>query len=173
MKPSPPIASPTPSVACIITTRTMQRPFAVSTQATRPSPSPSVSLTVSACLIVRCPVCLGPGRLLRSEAFAPEPSGVPQTQAHRSSRLGGDPEPDKATGGWLRFWRRARRAARASRQGFVNHACQSMLPKRGNHCSAEQHAQLDRKSTRLNSSHSQISYAVFCLKKKKKQTHIV
>src|SRR2546430_8082598 len=39
----------------------------------------------------------------------------------------------------------------------------------------------DRKSTRLNSSHSQISYAVFCLKKKKKtstvqshytQTHI-
>src|SRR5688572_32475236 len=26
----------------------------------------------------------------------------------------------------------------------------------------------DRKSTRLNSSHSQISYAVFCLKKKKK-----
>src|SRR2546427_2268501 len=30
----------------------------------------------------------------------------------------------------------------------------------------------DRKSTRLNSSHSQISYAVFCLKKKKnKQYH--
>src|SRR2546430_6946605 len=29
----------------------------------------------------------------------------------------------------------------------------------------------DRKSTRLNSSHSQISYAVFCLKKKKKNHH--
>src|SRR3989475_3425925 len=28
-------------------------------------------------------------------------------------------------------------------------------------------AEADRKSTRLNSSHSQISYAVFCLKKKK------
>src|SRR2546430_9069638 len=28
----------------------------------------------------------------------------------------------------------------------------------------------DRKSTRLNSSHSQISYAVFCLKKKKKHS---
>src|SRR3989440_8276439 len=28
---------------------------------------------------------------------------------------------------------------------------------------------LDRKSTRLNSSHDQISYAVFCLKKKKKK----
>src|SRR2546427_8273775 len=31
---------------------------------------------------------------------------------------------------------------------------------------------LDRKSTRLNSSHSQISYAVFCLKKKKEQSCI-
>src|SRR2546430_6543862 len=30
------------------------------------------------------------------------------------------------------------------------------------------HGAVDRKSTRLNSSHSQISYAVFCLKKKKK-----
>src|SRR2546427_9596522 len=30
----------------------------------------------------------------------------------------------------------------------------------------------DRKSTRLNSSHSQISYAVFCLKKKKKTEQI-
>src|SRR2546430_4373979 len=34
-------------------------------------------------------------------------------------------------------------------------------------CAAE-----DRKSTRLNSSHSQISYAVFCLKKKKKEQAI-
>src|SRR2546430_3762971 len=30
---------------------------------------------------------------------------------------------------------------------------------------------VDRKSTRLNSSHSQISYAVFCLKKKKNHVH--
>src|SRR5688572_30232621 len=30
----------------------------------------------------------------------------------------------------------------------------------------EEQVQVDRKSTRLNSSHSQISYAVFCLKKK-------
>src|SRR5690349_21918604 len=30
--------------------------------------------------------------------------------------------------------------------------------------------QKDRKSTRLNSSHVEISYAVFCLKKKKKKT---
>src|SRR3989449_3960363 len=31
----------------------------------------------------------------------------------------------------------------------------------------------DRKSTRLNSSHGYISYAVFCLKKKKKQTKTI
>src|SRR2546427_1144307 len=33
----------------------------------------------------------------------------------------------------------------------------------------EPNSERDRKSTRLNSSHSQISYAVFCLKKKKKK----
>src|SRR2546430_3104301 len=32
-------------------------------------------------------------------------------------------------------------------------------------------SKIDRKSTRLNSSHSQISYAVFCLKKKKKREY--
>src|SRR2546430_8279731 len=32
---------------------------------------------------------------------------------------------------------------------------------------------IDRKSTRLNSSHSQISYAVFCLKKKKKLAALI
>src|SRR5256886_13324261 len=36
---------------------------------------------------------------------------------------------------------------------------------------ADKYDSVDRKSTRLNSSHSQISYAVFCLKKKNK-THI-
>src|SRR2546427_5954566 len=49
--------------------------------------------------------------------------------------------------------------------------------RRNDRCQLEQGAILegahrihfrDRKSTRLNSSHSQISYAVFCLKKKKK-----
>src|SRR3712207_7800133 len=32
---------------------------------------------------------------------------------------------------------------------------------------------IDRKSTRLNSSHANISYAVFCLKKKKKNRHTI
>src|SRR3712207_9014269 len=48
--------------------------------------------------------------------------------------------------------------------------------------SAEERAQLvaflgtlsrDRKSTRLNSSHANISYAVFCLKKKKKKNNLL
>src|SRR2546430_11815217 len=40
--------------------------------------------------------------------------------------------------------------------------------------SREPQTKLDRKSTRLNSSHSQISYAVFCLKKKKHyQTYLI
>src|SRR5699024_11650994 len=34
-------------------------------------------------------------------------------------------------------------------------------------------AEVDRKSTRLNSSHVSISYAVFCLKKKKRRTETV
>src|SRR2546422_10237804 len=38
---------------------------------------------------------------------------------------------------------------------------------RGDGITAEQGRVLDRKSTRLNSSHGYISYAVFCLKKKK------
>src|SRR5256885_12227871 len=38
---------------------------------------------------------------------------------------------------------------------------------------ARRHGSADRKSTRLNSSHLVISYAVFCLKKKKYTTHSV
>src|SRR3982750_4991128 len=37
-------------------------------------------------------------------------------------------------------------------------------------CSEHRPPPRDRKSTRLNSSHDQISYAVFCLKKKKKKS---
>src|SRR2546430_15599441 len=43
-------------------------------------------------------------------------------------------------------------------------------PRHGRPCSRRRAPGTDRKSTRLNSSHSQISYAVFCLKKKKKKT---
>src|SRR2546430_5701297 len=53
---------------------------------------------------------------------------------------------------------------------------QPARPEGEEHChQAAEHdhaVSLDRKSTRLNSSHSQISYAVFCLKKKKKTPHL-
>src|SRR2546429_5147675 len=44
-------------------------------------------------------------------------------------------------------------------------------PGLGAECEREAHAKVDRKSTRLNSSHGYISYAVFCLKKKNKITN--
>src|SRR2546429_6350596 len=41
----------------------------------------------------------------------------------------------------------------------------------GDRAAARRDDPLDRKSTRLNSSHGYISYAVFCLKKKKQYLH--
>src|SRR3989475_2070599 len=46
-------------------------------------------------------------------------------------------------------------------------------PRRAGEEIAPPQASRDRKSTRLNSSHSQISYAVFCLKKKNRDTYHV
>src|SRR2546430_10798249 len=52
---------------------------------------------------------------------------------------------------------------RSSSPCGASHRPEPLVPPRGRrYCWAS-----DRKSTRLNSSHSQISYAVFCLKKKK------
>src|SRR2546422_7281587 len=49
-------------------------------------------------------------------------------------------------------------------------ACASKERALNNKKSAKRAFLMDRKSTRLNSSHGYISYAVFCLKKKKKKT---
>src|SRR2546430_11054994 len=67
----------------------------------------------------------------------------PRTSPHHASRLG------------LRLRAEGSSAVRDAPQRRLDavHARTAELP--------------DRKSTRLNSSHSQISYAVFCLKKKK------
>src|SRR3712207_7883503 len=43
-----------------------------------------------------------------------------------------------------------------------------LSPGAGDHPASLRRLRVDRKSTRLNSSHANISYAVFCLKKKKK-----
>src|SRR5258708_29500762 len=56
-----------------------------------------------------------------------------------------------------------------TRQGYIRQLIEEpihMLAAQGDHATNLQ----DRKSTRLNSSHQIISYAVFCLKKKKKKT---
>src|SRR3712207_8394678 len=47
------------------------------------------------------------------------------------------------------------------------------IPARAESAGDLEHLLQDRKSTRLNSSHANISYAVFCLKKKKSNTNIV
>src|SRR2546430_7207304 len=52
------------------------------------------------------------------------------------------------------------------RSAFAAALCQSFLLAMSGHAGPIQMDLGDRKSTRLNSSHSQISYAVFCLKKK-------
>src|SRR2546427_8953681 len=56
-------------------------------------------------------------------------------------------------------------------RSFANRAAACVAPRTPGH-EPDRRASRDRKSTRLNSSHSQISYAVFCLKKKKKQNTI-
>src|SRR2546427_2959872 len=62
---------------------------------------------------------------------------------------------------------RARRACRVCRAFSASKAPVAQARQRGLRCLVA-FVDGDRKSTRLNSSHSQISYAVFCLKKKKK-----
>src|SRR5947207_14680282 len=67
--------------------------------------------------------------------------------------------------------RRCRRqAARRRPDGDVS--CRRRAPCRACCCGRPHQRFQDRKSTRLNSSHTVISYAVFCLKKKKQQTKI-
>src|SRR2546430_6534673 len=76
--------------------------------------------------------------------------------------------------------RRAPEKRRGSRQHLVQHAAEGVdvgarvervLPARLLRAHIGRRPHGDRKSTRLNSSHSQISYAVFCLKKKKKNNN--
>src|SRR2546427_5439455 len=83
----------------------------------------------------------------------------PQNQAPSLNIIG-----SSQTGQFGGFSRgRARKASRSSSLSDSSATC-------GSYLSGESDNELDledRKSTRLNSSHSQISYAVFCLKKKK------
>src|SRR2546426_6265220 len=62
------------------------------------------------------------------------------------------------------------RLAIAQHDGTLDHVLQLTDVARPVVRLQECHRALDRKSTRLNSSHLVISYAVFCLKKKKRET---
>src|SRR2546422_7345768 len=66
---------------------------------------------------------------------------------------------------WRDLWVGRFRARHADCRSRTRHAC----PKGGAGRIAHRLPRRDRKSTRLNSSHGYISYAVFCLKKKKKK----
>src|SRR2546422_2950104 len=74
------------------------------------------------------------------------PHGGPRSEAHHEGRERLHPWQGVVQGAWYRG-----ASARAHRRPHGDHR------------------RRDRKSTRLNSSHGYISYAVFCLKKKKKK----
>src|SRR5207245_11767254 len=62
--------------------------------------------------------------------------------------------------------RRLERTLGGERGGVVHRGDEDLPPGIGSEEPPEERRHLDRKSTRLNSSHGSISYAVFCLKKK-------
>src|SRR5690606_42132897 len=66
------------------------------------------------------------------------------------------------------FWERYTDTALASWREFVNELAEFEIKEAFSKMEIPCEATTDRKSTRLNSSHVKISYAVFCLKKKKK-----
>src|SRR3712207_7954840 len=85
----------------------------------------------------------------------PRSTLFPYTTLFRSDELHGPPGGRRAVG------RAAHRLLRGNERLVVDAEAV-----------AEERAR-DRKSTRLNSSHANISYAVFCLKKKKKHSYTV
>src|SRR2546430_3400592 len=64
------------------------------------------------------------------------------------------------------LFRSDRRSGRAGQRDARTRRARGGAPARGR-------GELDRESTRLNSSHRQISYAVFCLEKKKLNAHLL
>src|SRR2546427_3852289 len=116
-------------------------------------------------------VCVGRGRGDRSATAASEALSLPScigpdyrrrhfsaTRAERAQRGQRTCMPSQTE---IRFAHKASEVPHEPKllSTFANYLCLS--------------GALDRKSTRLNSSHSQISYAVFCLKKKKKKIKIL
>src|SRR2546427_8015089 len=74
------------------------------------------------------------------------------------------------SGGQRLGWRPADGGVGSGGSRAVRQRCEQYLTSSQSRAHFLRHVNADRKSTRLNSSHSQISYAVFCLKKKKHKT---
>src|SRR5687768_17809093 len=92
----------------------------------------------------------------------PRSTLFPYTTLFRSPRAGRDDLPAQQ-----RRQRRRRRAASGREPQFQGERRDP--PARDQLLQRQQGQGVDRKSTRLNSSHGYISYAVFCLKKKNKR----
>src|SRR2546427_2555934 len=90
-------------------------------------------------------------------------------EERRADRVG-ESRGGRSHDGRARPPRRRVHDARARQQRPCEERAAGEVIARGREPGPEAEQRRDRKSTRLNSSHSQISYAVFCLKKKKKDT---
>src|SRR5574340_1623217 len=88
---------------------------------------------------------------------------APETAAHQAHRGAWD-SPGKNTGVGCHF---LLQCIKVKSESKVAQSCPTLSDPMD--CSPPGSSVQDRKSTRLNSSHQKISYAVFCLKKKKKQ----
>src|SRR6266508_3367782 len=106
----------------------------------------------------------------RGGASVPLSPGTGRGARLHQPRSGADPTPRNAPGRAARGGGRdpaGRWSGRRKNRPGPGHRART-----GNRRTGDQpHLHLDRKSTRLNSSHVAISYAVFCLKKKKKDLY--
>src|SRR5690348_18182311 len=94
-------------------------------------------------------------------------SRFPYTTLFRSVHVSGPIARHSGQGGWFAF------DGAAGRMRPFDHVSNGFdLVLRSPIVAREHHQVEDRKSTRLNSSHPSISYAVFCLKKKKKRSAV-
>src|SRR3712207_7951167 len=96
----------------------------------------------------------------------PRSTLFPYTTLFRSSFERGLPRHRRQAEGGLRRLRAVLASAlRGTGPTHLFRPLRSPAPRAG--VGGDRHLRRDRKSTRLNSSHANISYAVFCLKKKK------
>src|SRR5690348_18160976 len=93
------------------------------------------------------------------------PGGAQRSRAFKLCVFG----PEKAPGTKFQIIEKATRPLYDSGTRAVGEWCNGSTTDSDSVCLGSNPGSPDRKSTRLNSSHPSISYAVFCLKKKKKQ----